>query len=367
MNQTQAQLSRLENGPGLRNLDRLVGWALLLGMPAEMLWFALPSSGSPQQPPGSHRVTLPFVHALRAADRQVGGAHLYATVATRLAQYSSAPPSTGPNLRTLPAWAPIASLAEMAGWMALESGAKAMASRHLLRASAAAAASGDTQLAAQIHASLSHCARQDGDAHAAVSHADAGFAHLRKGPSHGPLEARLHAMRACGLAASGRPVEAVAAITAADTAYQRECSSSSQWLSPFDDASLASEAAWCFLRVGDFTEAARQLHQALAGRQGGQVRSRAFAQVALATALLGQGQAEEACPLIREVLASTVNLGSAVLVARLTHVALLLRSHSKRCGEASEVIEQLRQALLERAWIGTSGALHEPPAGHPPL
>lgn len=39
---TQAQLSRVENGPPLVHLDRLSHWAELLGIPESCLWFALP-------------------------------------------------------------------------------------------------------------------------------------------------------------------------------------------------------------------------------------------------------------------------------------------------------------------------------------
>ncbi|MEU7588508.1 hypothetical protein AB0A95_19715 [Micromonospora sp. NPDC049230] len=39
---TQAQLSRVENGPPLVHLDRLTHWAQLLGIPAPCLWFGLP-------------------------------------------------------------------------------------------------------------------------------------------------------------------------------------------------------------------------------------------------------------------------------------------------------------------------------------
>ncbi|MFJ6195389.1 hypothetical protein [Micromonospora sp. NPDC092111] len=39
---TQAQLSRVENGPPLVHLDRLTYWAQLLRIPAEHLWFELP-------------------------------------------------------------------------------------------------------------------------------------------------------------------------------------------------------------------------------------------------------------------------------------------------------------------------------------
>ena len=39
---TQAQVSRIENGPAIVDLDRLTDWALLLRIPEEYLWFSLP-------------------------------------------------------------------------------------------------------------------------------------------------------------------------------------------------------------------------------------------------------------------------------------------------------------------------------------
>lgn len=39
---TQAQLSRVENGPPLVHLDRLTHWAKMLRIPAPCLWFRLP-------------------------------------------------------------------------------------------------------------------------------------------------------------------------------------------------------------------------------------------------------------------------------------------------------------------------------------
>jgi hypothetical protein len=39
---TQAQLSRIENGPPLTHLDRLIQWARVLHIPADRLWFTLP-------------------------------------------------------------------------------------------------------------------------------------------------------------------------------------------------------------------------------------------------------------------------------------------------------------------------------------
>ena len=39
---TQAQVSRIENGPPIRNLDTLAHWARVLRIPVHLLWFKLP-------------------------------------------------------------------------------------------------------------------------------------------------------------------------------------------------------------------------------------------------------------------------------------------------------------------------------------
>lgn len=39
---TQAQLSRIENGPPIKDLDKLIMWARTLRIPARLLWFKLP-------------------------------------------------------------------------------------------------------------------------------------------------------------------------------------------------------------------------------------------------------------------------------------------------------------------------------------
>ncbi len=51
---TQAQLSRLETGPPMMHLDRLIQWACLLRIPEEHLWFKLPATlGSIVAKPGA--------------------------------------------------------------------------------------------------------------------------------------------------------------------------------------------------------------------------------------------------------------------------------------------------------------------------
>jgi tetratricopeptide (TPR) repeat protein len=42
---TQSQISRLESGPPIRDLDKLILWATALQIPADLLWFDLPDDG----------------------------------------------------------------------------------------------------------------------------------------------------------------------------------------------------------------------------------------------------------------------------------------------------------------------------------
>lgn len=49
---TQAQLSRIENGPPVTDLAKLIPWALILGIPDDLLWFKL-SKDRPGTPAGA--------------------------------------------------------------------------------------------------------------------------------------------------------------------------------------------------------------------------------------------------------------------------------------------------------------------------
>jgi tetratricopeptide (TPR) repeat protein len=49
---TQAQLSRIESGPPIQNMDRLIQWAHILRIPANLLWFPLPDGSAPGAGPG---------------------------------------------------------------------------------------------------------------------------------------------------------------------------------------------------------------------------------------------------------------------------------------------------------------------------
>lgn len=76
---TQAQLSRIENGPPLAHLDRLIQWAQVLRIPAEYLWFALPPT-APENPQEEERVKRSDF--LNMTSMVVGGAMLPSTFAS---------------------------------------------------------------------------------------------------------------------------------------------------------------------------------------------------------------------------------------------------------------------------------------------
>lgn len=385
---SQAQLSRVESGPAIVHLDRLTHWAQLLQIPAHLLWFTLPtghrggravslaraikpnlrstrslcgaeadaaSSASRQQT--SQDDHLHFVRSLRMADRRVGGGHLYATVTAYLVDRVDEPVVDGTSGQEVRALAVAASLNEMAGWMAHDSGAAAPARQHLGEALALARRSGDQQLVAQVFAGLSHLASYCGDASHALSHARNGLEHLRQAPYHGRLQARILAMQARGFAIAGRPLEATRALTDAEAALHGSIAAASDWLSPFDTTSFAVEAARCLLHIGDLSEAQRRLHDVVAIRSGDRVRSRAFAQLMLVTVLLGKGQIDEACSTTHLILDEIASLGSGVIVDRLLHASILFAPHAKACTEVPPLLNRLHDTIRERSWIRTVGAL----------
>jgi hypothetical protein len=57
---TQAQISRIESGPAVTDLARLVPWARTLGIPQRWLWFKVAQQPAPERP------ALPVVHRVAA-------------------------------------------------------------------------------------------------------------------------------------------------------------------------------------------------------------------------------------------------------------------------------------------------------------
>ena len=384
MGLTQAQLSRIENGPAMKDLDKLIQWAELLEIPARLLWFQLPKQrrvitsmplsgrptilATPVQPlPAAGPYQLVWVgsqtgrangsdmaamQSFRSADRQVGGGHLYATVVNYL-HSDVAPRLFGGDHDTdsQTVFTAAAALTEMAGWMAHDAGRDDQAHRHFGRALDMSTVGQDRELGVHVLGSMSHLAHHRCQPHDAIRFAQAGEKTLAAGPRNPELEARVFAMQARGFAALRRPKEALTLLARAEKALDgTHDEEPSIWASHFDEGSLASEAARCMRHLGKHAQAQRHAERIIELRPADRTRSRAFGQLILIMALIEQGEPEHACAIAREVLNSTQSLGSYLIIQQLRDIQLLLEPY-KCTAVVREFLECLAEALRQRLWL----------------
>jgi hypothetical protein len=382
---TQSQLSRIENGRPVQDLDRLIHWACLLDIPEHLLWFRLPdrdravtSEGArpvPPRLPAAHLPRLPrhlvpvvrlddlaALRSLRAADRQVGGGYLYATVASYL-RHRIAPRLFGGSWETDEhrIFIAAAGLTEMAGWMAHDAGRDALAEQHFHRALDMARIGRDHQLGAHVLSSLSHLAHHHRQPRKAIEYARDGHAQLAAGKPHPGVEARLLAMQARGHAALRNQDRCTEQLHQAERVLARTLTDEpSPWVSSFDQASLATEAARCFQQLGQFTAARSQAGQVVELRPRDRARSRAFAQLMLISILIAEGTPDEACGVAYEVLDATRALGSYLVVQQLEELDRLLTPY-RRNRDIAEFLGHLTEELRERRWLTQWLPAAEPP------
>lgn len=374
---TQTQLSRIENGPPVKDLDKLTTWARTLKIPAGLLWFRLPgvddlpethttgpadvraSGTTPFSVPGLARSAGPasdadaaVMHAFRAADLQVGGGHLYATVVGYL-QTAIAPRLFGAVPAGPEVFAAASAITEMAGWMAHDAGRDPAAQQHFARSLDLASAASDRQLKAHILASMSHLAIHESKPEQAIRFAQQGQDALGSAIPNPELAARLLTMEARGLAALPQPEPAMcgkALLRAEQMLDHLPAEQPSVWISRFDEGSLASEVARCLRQLGQFGAAARQAERIVELRPGTRARSRAFGQLLLASVLISQGEPEQACALALEVLDTTHSLSSYLVIQQLRDLGRLLEPYQANHTVAG-FLTLLRGALRQRSWF----------------
>jgi len=267
--------------------------------------------------------------AFQVADRKVGGGQIYSTVVNYL-QTEISPRLFDPASDILGErlFEAAASLTEIAGWMAHDSGRDQHAQRHFGQSYRLAKAAGYPALLANICASMSHLAGQLHQATDAVRIAQVGLTHAEHGPARQRLSARLHAMSARGFAMQGDAEASRRALMDAERVLERlHEDRPAEWISQFDEASLASEAALCYDALGDRRQAERQARRVLELRVGDRVRSRAFGQLTLAEVLIGGGEIDEAATLGREICAAAGSLTSNRVRSRLADLQVTLRPH----------------------------------------
>jgi len=257
--------------------------------------------------------------AFQTADRRVGGGVLYPSV-MRYLNLEIGPrlldPGDGVHGSAL--FAAAASMTEIAGWMSHDGGRDALAHHHFDRAFRLATAARNEALAGNACASMAHLAIELDQANNALRIASVGLDRTRETPGSVRLLARLHSMRARAFALRGERTRCTHELDTAErilTGANNE--PAADWIANFDDASLASEAALCFLQLTEYREAERQAREVIRLRSGDRVRSRAFGQLTLANVLLEAGRPDEAASLGQEVCQLTTSLSSARVVQRL--------------------------------------------------
>ena len=367
---SQGFLSQLESGDRqLTNVNRIIEFLDGLETPAELLPLpsrrtqapALPGDepvgsargGTADRPPTVNDVaqvalwaspamtesstTVVDIGAIRAmatafqvADWQVGGGRLYGPVSRYLRDevapglLAAVGGSTQPRL-----FAAAASLTEAAGWMAHEAGDDTRARKHLAHAFRLASSAGSPALVGNVCASMSHLAGQLDEHDHALRLADLGLDNARQGPNIAPLVARLLAMRAAALARQGAKQECLSTLRSAERslADSNSTTGETEWLSPFDEGSLASEAAACLAALGELAAAEDAARRALGLRGKDRARSRALAQLTLAGVLADAGRLDEAAVLGLAACGLAASLASDQVCRRLDKLGHRLQPH----------------------------------------
>ncbi|MFJ9886031.1 XRE family transcriptional regulator [Streptomyces sp. NPDC091287] len=272
---------------------------------------------------------LDAMNAFRAADRQTGGGRLYqavlqhlgAQVAPRLVAANG-----GPHV-----FAAAAALTEMAGWMAHDSGQDDLAKRHFTSALPLARASGDVPLSAHVAASNSHLALQIGNTAQAVHWAQTGLELVGRGPRLPALAARLHTMHARALAAAFQHNAAHRALERARSALIAQADDEHPWLSPFDEAALASESALILRDLKQHEQALLHAESAVRLREERRARSLALSRITLVGIHIHRRNLDAAIHVGNDLLSTSPTLGSVRVVRQLDALRRLLepdRAHT---------------------------------------
>lgn len=211
--------------------------------------------------------------------------------------------------------------------MAHDSGRDDLAIRHFTRALPLARASGDLPLAANIAASNSHLALQNGHRAAAVHWARTGLDLTGRAPRIPALTARLHTMAARALAAASQPTAADRALDTAHRVLTELPEADHPWLSPFDRAALASESALVLTDSARYGDALIQAKQAVALRETGRARSLALSRITLVRIHIHCLELDAAVGVGHELLAADPTLGSVRVIHQLDGLRRLLRPH----------------------------------------
>ncbi|MEU7478325.1 helix-turn-helix transcriptional regulator [Lentzea sp. NPDC042327] len=266
--------------------------------------------------------------AFQETDRRLGGGVLLPSVELYLSR-EIAPLLLDAHSGTAAAgiFSAAASMTEIAGWMTHDSGQNSRARAYFERAFRLAVAAENNALAGNACASMSHLAIELGQHTDALRIATTGITKTSQADGTLRLTARLHAMRARALALTGENQACAESLDTAESLLDQATNEKpADWIANFDEASLASEAAQCFLALAEYAEAEQRATTAIQLRTGDRVRSRAFGQLTMANILIGAGRLDEAAAFGNEVCKVTASLSSTRVLDQLNALGHTLAS-----------------------------------------
>ncbi|WP_435055214.1 helix-turn-helix domain-containing protein [Micromonospora aurantiaca (nom. illeg.)] len=370
---TQAQLSRIENGPALVHLDRLTHWATVLRIPPMSLWFSVgpdspasaPADGIGATPDLGRRTLLAGIAAVsagaglvgvaeqprprpigsadvsrlnavlelyRSVDYECGGGLLYREVA-RFAEsvYGMLDWSHAPGL-TPRLVAAVAAARQLAGWTALDAGWHADAQRHFAAGERAAMSADDAPLAALIRYSqakqLQHL-RHNHDALAALR-----LAHSELGSRATPaVRALLWGAEAASTAALSDHRSALTLLGRASDQFERvDPEREPTWMAFYDRGELLAQYGRVYRDMARQTgthaaQAVRSVEEAIVAFGPANVRSMVLNEVGLCSALFLADEPERAVAVGTRVVEQSRALSSSRVVDRVLNLRRDLGRH----------------------------------------
>ena len=381
---TQAQLSRIENGPALVHLDRLTHWATVLRIPPGSLWFAVgavadevrttPDLGRRSllagiaavsagaglvgvgEQPRPRRIGSADVSRLnavlelyRSVDYECGGGLLYREVA-RFAEsvYRMLDWSHGPGL-TPRLVAAVAAARQLAGWTALDAGRHTDAQRHFAAGERAAMSADDAPLAALIRYSqakqLQHL-RHNHDALAALRLAHSEL-RSRATPA---VAALLWGAEAASTAALGDHSHALSLLGQASDQFERvDPERVPTWMAFYDRGELLAQYGRVYRDMArqagtHAAQAVRSVEEAIVAFGPANVRSMVLNEVGLCSALFLTDEPERAVAVGTRVVEQSRALSSSRVVDRVINLRRDLGRHRHL-----PVVAELERTLTARA------------------
>ncbi|MFD8898081.1 hypothetical protein [Streptomyces ardesiacus] len=319
---------------------------------ASLRWLVAPEPGVPRQRNEGARVSFGDVAAIKTTadmfaqlDDQFGGDHARHAVIQYLSN-DVAPLLRGRYTEQVgkALFSSVAEATLLAGWMSYDACHHGLAQRYFLQALRLAQDANDRRLAGSILSAMSHQATFLGRYTQAATLARAALMGIS--PVATPtLRAQFHAMEARALARTGDVAACEAALSAATKALEsRNNEDEPEWISYFDDAELAAEAAHCFRDVNSARRAVVHAENAMSGSH---VRSDFFATMVLADAHLRAGDVEEAC----RVALDALDLGEQLKSARCVSYLAEFRRNLSASGQSSAARDLAEQAGENRLWV----------------